>query len=335
MSDSKSYPKVLLGLIMLVLIAFIPGLTMGQVSLSFSEIWQGLMGPADDPLTIIVRELRLPRVMLAFLVGAGLAISGAALQGLLRNPLADPGVIGVSASAGFGAVLVIHLGLASVSALALPLAAMIMAGVSTLVLIMMARRRDSLLMLILAGIAISSLMAAATSLVLNLAETPMTLRDMMMWLMGSLENRTYQDVMLAGPFIIAGAAILASTGRGLTALSLGEETARSLGIHTGQLRLSVILGTALIVGASVAVSGAIGFIGLVTPHLMRRWVGNDPGRLLLPSALAGGLLLMIADLLTRLPFAAGGGGLRLGVVTALIGAPVFLFILFSLKGRLK
>ncbi len=320
-------------LLALILLASLVSLLFGQADLPAAEVWRGLVAPADDPVAIVVRELRLPRVALGLLVGASLGLSGSALQGLLRNPLADPGVIGVSASAGLGAVIAIYFGISALFALAVPLFAMAGALLATLVLFFIASRDASVLMLILAGIGISSLATAAISLVMNFAASPMTLQDMVMWLLGSLENRTLGDLALAAPFIVLGWLCLTGVGQGLNALSLGEDAARTLGIDLKRLHWQVIAGSAASVGASVAVCGTIGFVGLVVPHFVRALIGYEPRRNLLPSALAGALLITLADMITRLPL--GHAQLRLGVVTALIGAPVFLLIIIRTREAMR
>ncbi len=321
--------NALLALIVLALVLL--SLTIGAVPLDLSEVAAALLQstPAGHELSnpalqqhIIVNEIRLPRVLLALLVGASLGAAGAALQGLLRNPLAEPGLLGVSASASFGAVLCLYYGLAALSPWLLPAAAMGCAALTTLTLHLITRRRSSNLTLILAGIALSSLAAALTSLAINLAPNPTDMQDIVLWLMGSLSDRSFADIQLCLPFIVAGLALLLSSGRALDALTLGEDEAASLGVNLARLRVQIVVGTALCVGASVAVTGAIGFIGLVVPHLLRRWVDYHPARLLASSALGGAALLLAADIVLRL--VSGAQELMLGVVTALIGAPFFL-----------
>ena len=306
------------------ILAALASLCIGAAPLSASDVLSALTGGGGEVERIIVFELRLPRVALGILLGAVLGFSGAALQGLLRNPLADPGVIGVTAAAGFGAVVAIGFGLAAVSFLLVPLAAIAGAAVATGLLFLVAARNDSLLLLILTGIGISSLATALTSLAFNLAPDPITLRDMIVWLLGSLENRTTADLAIVAPFVLLGWISMATIGRSLDALSLGEETTRSLGIDVGFLRWRVVLGVSASVGALVAVCGAVGFVGLVVPHMVRPFVGYRPGRVLVASALGGAVLITLADLVTRIP--TGGERLQLGVVTALIGAPVFIWI---------
>lgn len=318
--------------ISLLLIAVL-SLFIGSADLPPSDIIAALMGQADQPTTIIVIELRLPRVFLGILAGASLGVSGAALQGLLRNPLADPGVIGVSASAGLGAVIAIYFGFSAIFPLSIQLLSMAGALGATMLLSFISIRDSSVLTLILAGIGISSLATAAISLAMNFAPNPMSLQDMIMWLLGSLNNRTMMDITLAGPFILLGWLVMYGIGQGLDASSLGEDTAQTLGINLNRLRMRVIIGSAISVGATVSVCGSIGFVGLVVPHMVRSLIGHAPGRLLLPSALLGAILLTIADLLTRMPI--GHGQLRLGVVTAFIGSPLFLYIIYKTRGAMR
>lgn len=314
-------------------IAAVGSLLFGRTDMTIIDVINGLMGTNDNPINIIVRELRLPRVILGIVIGAAMGVSGAALQGVLRNPLADPGVVGVSASAALGAVIAIHLGLATIWPLFIPIFAMTGALVATFILFIISARESSVLMLILVGIGISSLAMAAISLVMNMADTPMSIRDMIMWMLGSLENRTVSDLQLALPFILLGWLMMINIGQGLNALSVGEDTAKTMGIDIKGLKLRVVVGSAVSVGAAVAVCGSIGFVGLVVPHMVRALICNEPGRILLPSALMGGLLLTLADVVTRIPFFSTD--LRLGVVTSLIGAPAFLYIIYKTRKNMR
>lgn len=323
--------NILLGVMLFV--AMTAGGLFGSTDLSVEQLLSGLLGQADTGTNIIVRELRLPRLLLSALCGATLGYSGALLQGLLRNPLADPGVVGVSASASFGAVATIYLGAATVGGFSVPMGAIAGALAATVLLLLVSLRDASVLTLILTGVGISSLATAGISLVMNFAPHPMTLQEMILWMMGSLENRSYDDVMLALPFMAAGLACVLGAGQGLNALSLGEDTARTLGVDLKWLRLRIVVGTALAVGATVAVAGAIGFVGLVVPHFARAVVGFEPKRILVPSALMGAALLTLADMLTRLPV--GYGQLRLGVVMGIIGAPIFLYIIFKTRETMR
>src|SRR5438445_12609112 len=261
--------------VLVVLLALI-SLGIGAVRLSPFAVAQALFGGGSDVAQVIVREIRLPRMILALAIGAILGLSGAALQGLLRNPLASPSLFGAPQSAAFGAVLMIALGLADVRSYALPVAAIALAFGSVFVLLAIAGRNAALLILILAGLAISSLAGAATALVMNLSRNPFAALEITFWLLGSLEDRSFRHVVLALPFLAAGAVILFRQRSAFRALSLGEETAQSLGVDVGRLRLTVISGVALGVGGAVAVTGTIGFIGLVASHLVRPLVGHDP-----------------------------------------------------------
>ncbi len=312
-------------LVVLVLLLVLLSLAIGAVPLSPLEVLQALLGQGQEVTQVIVREIRLPRTILGFAIGAILGLSGAALQGLLRNPLASPSLFGAPQSAAFGAVLVIALGVADVRSWALPVSAIIAAFVSVFALLAIAGRNAGLLVLILAGLALSSFAGAATALVMNLAANPFLVLEIAFWLLGSLEDRSFHHVMLALPFIGFGAAILFSQRHAFRALSLGEEAAQSLGVHVGRLRLMVIIGVALGVGGAVAVSGTIGFIGLVAPHLIRPLIGHDPARLLGPSALAGAALLLAADIAVRIIPATSD--IKVGVLTSIIGVPFFLYLI--------
>src|SRR4051794_5361261 len=316
---------VLAGLLVLVVLLALTSLGIGPVRLPPLTIIDALFGGGSDVQQVIVREIRLPRTILAFAIGGILGLSGAALQGLLRNPLASPSLFGAPQSAAFGAVLVIAFGLADVRSWALPIAAIIGAFTSVFALLVIAGRNAGLLILILAGLALSSLAGAATALVMNLSSNPFVVLDIAFWLLGSLEDRSFQHVVLALPFIVAGAIILLAQRHAFRALSLGEETAQSLGVDVGRLRLMVIVGVALGVGGAVAVTGTIGFIGLVAPHLMRPLIGHDPARLLVPSALSGAALLLAADIAVRL--IPSTTDIKVGVLTSVIGVPFFLYLI--------
>jgi len=308
-------------------------LFLGYAPLGVADVLWALGGTGDERHVFIVQEIRLPRILLGAMVGGSLGLAGAAIQGLLRNPLADPSVIGVSASAGLGAVVAIYYGFAAMASIAIPLFAIGFAIAAMLILVWLAGKDASVLTLILAGVAISSLAAALTSLAMNLSDNPFSLNDIILWLLGSLANRSYTELFLAGPFMVIGWALLIAARGSLPALSLGEDAAASLGVDLRRLRLQIIFGAALSVGGSVAVSGAIGFVGLVAPHLVRPFVGHDPGRLLVPSAFAGALLLVLADIGVRvLP---GETELKLGVVTALLGAPFFLWLIIYTRRSMR
>ena len=304
---------------------FVVSLGFGPVRLSPITVVQSLFGGGSEEQRIIVQEIRLPRALLGLAIGAILGLSGAALQGLLRNPLAAPSLFGAPQAAAFGAVVTIALGLADVRSFALPAAAIAAAFVSVFLLLAVAGRNANMLLLILTGLAISSLAGAATALTMNLAPNPFAALEIAFWLLGSLEDRSFRHVLLALPFIVVGAALLVMRRDAFRALSLGEEVAQSLGVNVAELRLLVIAGVALGVGASVAVAGTIGFIGLVAPHLVRPLVGYDPARLLLPSALAGAALLLAADIAVRI--IPSTSDIKVGVLTAIIGVPFFLYLI--------
>lgn len=320
-------------LVAVVIVLALASLGTGPVRMSPLTVLDALAGGGSDVQQIIVREIRLPRAILALAIGAILGLSGAALQGLLRNPLASPSLFGAPQSAAFGAVLIIALGLADVRSYALPAAAIAMAFLSVFVLLAVAGRSAGLLLLILAGLAISSLAGAATALALNLSPNPFAALEISFWLLGSLDDRSFRHVMLALPFIIAGAIVLMSQRAAFRALSLGEETAQSLGVHVSRLRLLVIAGVALGVGGAVAVAGTIGFIGLIAPHLMRPLIGHDPARLLIPSALTGAALLLAADIAVRI--IPSTTDIKVGVLTSLIGVPFFLYLILRERRALS
>ena len=309
----------------LVTLLFLASLGIGPVRLAPSVVVEALAGAGIPEHQIIVREIRLPRAVLALAIGAVLGLSGAALQGLLRNPLAAPSLFGAPQTAAFAAVATISLGIADVRSFVLPVAAIVGAFVSVFLLLMVAGRNASLLLLILAGLAISSLAGAATALTMNLAPNPFAALEIAFWLLGSLEDRSFRHVALSLPFILAGATLLMTQRHAFRALSLGEESAQSLGVDVARLRLIVIGGVALGVGAAVAVAGTISFIGLVAPHLMRPLVRHDPARLLVPSALAGAALLLAADIAVRV--IPSTTDIKVGVLTALIGVPFFLYLI--------
>ncbi len=307
-------------------------------SLLIGSSWQppgpalaALFGRGDPLLVLVMQELRLPRAILGAAVGASLGLAGAAMQGFLRNPLAEPGLIGTSGTAALGAVLAIQTGLAAAFPLGLPLAALSGAALSVGLVMGLAGPRGGALALILAGIAISALAGAATSLVLNLSPNPFAANEIVFWMMGSLVDRSMLHVRIAVPVMIVGAVILWPAAHALRALSLGEDAAASMGISLRALRLRLVLGTAALVGGATAVAGTVGFVGLVVPHLLRRAVGGDPGRLLGASALGGAAMVLAADIAVRVILP--GRDLKLGVLTALIGAPFFLQLILRLRAR--
>lgn len=303
-------------------------LLVGPVFLPPGEVLAGLMG-GDTTAAIIVHDIRLPRTLLALMIGGTLGLAGAALQGLVRNPLAEPTLFGAPSAAAFLTAALLAFGGASALSLWLPAAGMAGAFVSVGALFLVAGRTAGITILLLAGLALNSLFGAATALVLNLAPNPFAALEIAFWLLGSLEDRSFVHVGLAAPFMALGAILLVSQARTYRALTLGEEVATSMGAAVGRARLIVALGLACGVGAAVSVTGAIGFVGLVAPHLVRRAAGSDPARLLLPAGLAGAALLTAADIVARAIPATTE--IKTGVVTALIGVPFFLWRILSLR----
>ena len=301
------------------------------LSLLAGRVWlDPLSDLSANALTILV-DLRLPRVILAVTLGAGLGAAGAAMQGYLRNPLADPGLFGIAPGAALGAVLSFWTGWAA-TAWTLPLFALTGAGLAMALLGLIAGRTGSAMLFTLAGMMIASLAGALMSLAISLAPSPFAMSEIVTWLMGALTDRSWHEVSFALPLTIAGIAVLIRAGKSLDALSLGDAAARSLGIDPRRLQGLMIIGVGLTVGAGVAAAGIIGFVGLIIPHLLRRFTDQRPSNLILPSALAGALLLLVADSLCRvLPLASE---LRLGIALSLLGAPFFLGLLLRMRREL-
>jgi iron complex transport system permease protein len=319
------------GLAFLVATLAVASLAIGPAPIS---PWQAARALVFDlgSASVIVREIRLPRTLLAVIIGWIYGISGAALQGLLRNPLADPAVFGAPQAAALGAVLVLYFGIAGALSWVLPLAAIAGALLSIGLVVAAAGRDATIVVLVLAGLAVATLASAATSLAISLSPNPFAVTEIVFWLLGSLEDRSSIHLVLATPFIILASALLVAAAPGLRALALGEETAASLGIGVAPLRLSVVLASAIGTGASVAVAGAIGFVGLVAPHLVRPFVGYDPARTLVPAGLAGAALLLAADCAVRL--IPSDVEVKIGVLTALLGVPFFLWIIARRRAEL-
>lgn len=313
------------GLFGLTLLAAIASLLLGPVDLPPSRIFAAFTGHGDRITDAILFELRLPRTLLGIAVGAMLGLAGAALQGYLRNPLAEPSVLGTSNAAALGAVAALYFGLSPIHPVILPLLAVLCAVLSLVLLFLLAGRSESPLTLILAGIAVATLAGAGISLSLNLSPNPFAAMEIMTWLLGSLENRSFEHVWIALPCIVVGTGLLLWDGHALDALTLGEDGAQTLGVDLRATRLRLLLGTAIGVGGAVAVSGAIGFVGLIVPHLVRPLTDRSPSAILLPSAIGGAALLVLADLAVRL--IPTTNELKLGVVTAFLGVPVFLVYL--------
>ncbi|GAA0732479.1 FecCD family ABC transporter permease [Sphingomonas japonica] len=315
-------PRILLALTLAATLAAALSLMAGKTWVPFDAWW------STDPRWWIIFDLRVPRTLLALMIGAVLGLSGAVLQGYLRNPLADPGLVGVSSAAAFGAVTAIFFGIGG-SVWMLAGSAMAAAALSVALLAFLVGRSASAVSFILAGTILSALAAALTTLLISIAPNPFATAEIVTWLMGALTDRGYDEIVFAAPFMALGALLLLTTGRTLDALALGEDVARSMGISIPRLQAIIALGLGLGVGASVAVTGVVGFVGLIVPHIVRPLVGQKPSALLVPSMLAGALLLTIADSLVRMT--PGAGELKLGVAMALIGAPFFFWLLWRYR----
>ena len=328
LSSRTLYALLLPGL----LFTFLLALTVGPVDISLLNALKNANQAKTSIESLILFDIRLPRALLALFIGATLGLAGAALQGLLRNPLAEPGIIGVSNCAALGAVIVFYYGLSGIAWYLLPLGGLLGALASVIIVFMLVGKTNSIVTLILAGVAINAIGGALIALALNFAESPYAMQEILFWLLGSVSNRSVNDLLIALPFMLIGWGLILYCGRFLNALTLGEETAHSMGFDVGRLRWILVLGVASSVGAAVSVAGNIGFIGLVVPHLIRPFVGYEPRRLLLTSAMGGAILLMIADI--GVQSMADSGEIKLGVITALVGAPFFLFLILKTRNTL-
>lgn len=322
--------SVLVGTLLLCVVA------MSFASLCAGKVWipwHDWLSSPGDPAWAILFELRLPRTILAVMVGAVLGLSGAAMQGYTRNPLADPGMLGVSSMAALGAVLTFYMGRFGGQPWVLPAMAMMGAGVGVALLLALSGATSSIVTFILAGVVIQTVAGAGVALALNLAPNPWAVNEIINWLMGSLSDRSLDDVRIAAPGLIIGGVMLASQGRTLDALTLGDVGARTLGVNLGSARIVLVIGAALAIGSAVAVTGVIGFVGLITPHLLRPFVRSKPGALLLPSAVGGAVLTLGADILVRLTPAPSE--VKLGVAMAALGGPFFLALLISMRRKMS
>jgi iron complex transport system permease protein len=329
--EPERYGTLLAVVATAMMIAVLASAATGYAPLNIGEAVQDVISGNNSLSALVLLQLRIPRAVLGALVGFSLGISGAAMQGMLRNPLADPGITGVTSAAGFGAVVVFYFGLAGVIPLALPLGGVAGAILATFLLYGVAGSGASTTTLILAGVAISSFFSALTTLALNLSPNPYAVTEIVFWLLGSLADRSLLYVWLVAPMMLAGWLLLLMCSPALDGLALGEDTARSLGFNLGRLRFQLIAGTALAVGSAVAATGSVAFVGLVVPHLMRPLVGQRPSRVLLLSGLGGATLTLIADIIVRvLPIRPE---LKLGVVTALIGTPFLFHLIWHLRSE--
>jgi len=320
-------------LLPVLLLVLMMAVNVGPVDIDLGKAIQDWVNDQTTIESLILFDIRLPRSLLAMLIGATLGLAGASLQGLLRNPLAEPGIIGVSNGAALGAVIVFYYGIAGIAWFMLPLGGLIGALVAMIIIFLLVGQNRSIITLILAGIAINAIGGAFIALALNFAESPYAMQEIVFWLLGSVSNRSVNELYIAMPFMLVGWGMMLYCGRFLNALTLGEETAKSMGFNVARMRLVLILGVTASVGAAVSVAGNIGFVGLVVPHLIRPFVAYEPRRLLLSSAITGAILLLIADIVVQL--LSDNGEMKLGVITALVGAPFFLFLILKSRNVLQ
>jgi iron complex transport system permease protein len=299
-------------------------LGLGAVSISIDDMAAAVFGGGDVGVRMIVWEIRFPRAMAAAAAGFALGMAGAALQGLLRNPLADPGVLGVTASSSLFATTALFFGAASMAAFVMPFAAIIGALAATLLLAIAAARVQSIVALLLIGVGLSSVCGALMAVLLNVAPNPYTLADLINWTLGTVANRSLRDLAIAAPFLALGAFLLLGQTRAISLLALGEEGAAGAGLDVVRTRTRIVVGAGLLAGAAVSLAGAIGFVGLIAGHVVRPFVGHDPGRALAPAGFLGAIMLVGADLVVRV--APTATELKLGVIIALLGAPAFIWI---------
>lgn len=329
---SRLAPSAVLALLLLALmLLLVLALTQGAVHFTPSDIAAALLSEEPSLIRAIVIDIRLPRALLAALVGATLALAGAALQGIFRNPLAEPGLLGVSSFASLGAVIAIYYGLSAMAWFVLPALAIVGALLGIGAMLLLAGQRRHPVTLLLAGVALNAFAGSAIALALNLAPNPYAMSEMVYWLLGSFANRSLAELALVLPFIVTGISLCWRQRRLLDALTLGDDTAQSLGFAVVRQRAVLLVGVALAVGAAVSVSGSIGFVGLFIPHLLRPLLQHQPSRLLAWSALAGAVFLLAADGLVQ-QLGNNGPELKVGVITALIGAPFFLLLVLRQRG---
>lgn len=331
MQTRISFPALTGLLVLATALASVIALNTGLADIDVIRGLQDFFNGEQSLAANVVGQIRLPRLILAIVIGATLGMSGAAMQGLLRNPLADPGVLGVSSGAAFGAICTLYFGVAASAWYWLPGAAIAGALFTLFMVYLLAGLHSSMLALILAGTAMSAIMVSLIAVALNFAPSLYAMQEIVFWMLGSLANRHFDHVSIALPLALISWMMMLSRSRFLDALSLGEDSARSLGFNNQRERWILLLGISIGVGACVAVSGAIGFIGLVIPHLLRPFVGYRPGQLMFASALGGALLLVLADILVRQFDSARE--LKLGVVTSLVGAPFFLLLILKTRSR--
>ncbi len=307
---------------------FFVSLWIGPIDLEVTQIFSG-RGEAT-PHSVIFWEIRLPRSLLAVLAGATLGLAGAVMQGYMRNPLASPGLLGNASGAALFSVILLYFGIRS--AFMLPLAGMLGSFTALILVLLMVGSNASITVLILAGVAVNTVCAAMMALLLNLAPSPWAVRDLYLWMQGSLSNASLTDLMIMAVPLVIGWYLLLKNDQALDVLTFGEDTASSLGVDVEKLRIYIVIGLSLAIGAVIPVTGIIGFIGLVVPHILRPFTGNLPSRLLIPSALAGAILLVIADIFVRI--IATGQELRIGILTSIVGGPFFIALIIKHRKEL-
>lgn len=317
-----------------ILIGLLGGLFAVSLGMGYFDIpiFKIISAQADPIEAAVLWQIRLPRSLIAILVGAVLGLSGAAMQGLLRNPLADAGVLGISSGAVLGAMAMLYSGVTAWGVWMLPIGGFLGALFAAVLILFFCIRHTSLLGLILAGTALNTLFFALSSFLLSFSKNPYAVLEVIYWQMGSLENRTLEQVGVAAPWMILGMGLLLRSAPALRLLTLGEDVARTYGVSISKTMRLIVLGAAVAVGAAVSICGMIGFVGLLVPHLLRPWVKHDPGALLFPSALGGAIFLLCADIFCRMPFFAVE--FKIGVLTALLGAPFFIYLAFKAKTQL-
>ncbi len=312
--------KTLILFLVLALAGF-GSLFIGAADLTAREVFEALTLRGDPVHQQVVLELRLPRTLLGATIGAGLGASGAALQGYTRNDLAAPGILGFSSWAALGAVLALYFGAANL----MTLTALLSSALGVGVILILAGPKKSATTLVLAGVGMGAMATAITGLIMNLAPNPWALSELIYWMMGSLKNAHWDAVLLTGVLTTLGGICLFGIGNDLNVLSLGETTARSLGVSLGRTQMVLVIGVALCVGSGVAAAGTIGFVGLFIPHILRLWMDLEPRALIPYSALGGAAFLVLADL-TAKSLSGPGTPLYLGILTSLIGVPFFVWL---------
>lgn len=329
MNLNKNNSGLIVLLITGLIILSIISLIVGKANFPFWKAFEG--GKINDVYRLILLEIRFPRTFIAIICGGGLALTGAVLQGYLRNPLADSGVLGISSFSSLGAIIAIYFSLTSISFWILPILAICFAILSILILLAMAGRDNSTIVFILSGVVLSALAGGLLSLILTLSPNPYAISEIYDWQVGSLSNVSLREIMVASPFIFIGSLMLFKSGKKLDALVFGEETAQSLGLNVAKFRINMTIGVGLVIGAITAICGVLAFVGLIVPHLIRPLVGNQPSKTLIPSFLFGALFTLAADIVARILWF--DNELRLGVILTLLGAPFFFALLIRMKGQ--